>query len=69
MTTAIRSNPALWHRILKYEPISFDEFVSIATQNGLSMAVGKSKEELRTWLDRQCICFYSNDLTGPRNRR
>lgn len=68
MTTAIRSNSALWDRILKYEPISFDELVSVATQNGLSMAAGKSKEELRTWLDRQCICFYSNDLTGPRSR-
>ncbi|EST08333.2 Structure-specific endonuclease subunit Slx4 [Kalmanozyma brasiliensis GHG001] len=68
MTTAIRSNPALWDRVLKYEPISFDEFVSVATQSGLSMAAGKSKEELRTWLDRQCICHYSNDLTGPRSR-
>ncbi|KAJ9475514.1 hypothetical protein PHBOTO_005607 [Pseudozyma hubeiensis] len=68
MTSAIRSNPTLWGRILRYEPISFDEFVSIATQNGLEMDSGKRKDELRTWLDRQCICFYSNDLTGPRSR-
>ncbi|GAC97693.1 hypothetical protein PHSY_005280 [Pseudozyma hubeiensis SY62] len=68
MTSAIQSNPTLWTRILRYEPISFDEFVSIATQNGLEMDSGKRKDELRTWLDRQCICFYSNDLTGPRSR-
>lgn len=68
MTTAIRSTPIVWDRILRYEPISFDEFVSIATQNELQMDTGKRKDELRTWLDRQCICFYSNDLTGPRSR-
>ncbi|TKY88177.1 hypothetical protein EX895_002887 [Sporisorium graminicola] len=68
MTHAIRSNAGVWSRVLRYEPISFDEFVSIATQNGLEMDTGKRKEELRTWLDRQCICFYSNDLTGPRSR-
>lgn len=68
MTLAIRTNPAVWERILRYEPISFDEFVSIASQNGLSMDSGKRKEELRTWLDRQCICFFSNDLTEPRSR-
>ncbi|SPO30095.1 uncharacterized protein UTRI_05934 [Ustilago trichophora] len=68
MTTAIRSNEGLWARILRYEPISFDEFVSLATQSGISMDSGKSKEELRTWLDRQCICFYSAELTGSRSR-
>lgn len=68
MTTAIRSNAELWARILRYEPISFDEFVSLATQSGISMDSGKRKEELRTWLDRQCICFYSAELTGSRSR-
>lgn len=68
MTRAIRGNSAVWERILRYEPISFDELVSIATQNGLEMDTGKRKEELKTWLDRQCICFFSNDLTGPRSR-
>ncbi|CBQ69935.1 conserved hypothetical protein [Sporisorium reilianum SRZ2] len=69
LTSAIRTDPAVWARILRYEPISFDEFVSIATANGLDMDSGKRKEELRGWLDRQCICFYVNDLTGPRSRR
>ncbi|SPO31257.1 uncharacterized protein UTRI_05934_B [Ustilago trichophora] len=68
MTAAIRSNAGLWTRILRYEPISFDELVSLATQSGLSMDSGKRKEELRTWLDRQCICFYSAELTGSRSR-
>ena len=68
LTTAIRSTPHLWHRILRYEPISFDELVSIATVHGLAMDTGRSKDALRTWLDSQCICFYSNDLTGPRSR-
>ena len=68
MTTAIRSDPSVWSRILRYEPISFDEVVSIATQSGLAMDTGRSKEELRTWLDRQCICFYSAELIGSRSR-
>ena len=68
MTTAIRSDPSVWERILRYEPISFDEVISIATQSGLAMDTGKRKEELRTWLDRQCICFYSAELTGSRSR-
>lgn len=68
MTTAIRGDPSVWGRILRYEPISFDEVISIATQNGLAMDTGKRKEELRTWLDRQCICFYSAELTGSRSR-
>lgn len=68
MTRAIRADAGVWGRILRYEPISFDEVVSIATQNGLEMGTGKRKEELRTWLDRQCICFYSAELTGSRSR-
>lgn len=68
MTRAIRSDADVWGRILRYEPISFDEITSIATAAGLSMATGKRKEELRTWLDRQCICFYSAELTGARSR-
>lgn len=68
MTSAIRADAALWGRVLRFEPVSFDEFVSIATQSGLGMDTGKRKDEVRTWLDRQCICFYSNDLTGPRSR-
>lgn len=67
MTSAIRSNSSVWARILRYEPISFDEVVSIATQSGLAMDTGKRKE-LRTWLDRQCICFYVNELTLSRAR-
>ncbi|GAK67078.1 uncharacterized protein PAN0_016c5304 [Moesziomyces antarcticus] len=68
MTAAMRGSPAVWGRILRFEPISFDEVVSMATTHGLAMDTGKRKEELRTWLDRQCICFYSNDLTGTRAR-
>nr|CDI55997.1 bsp1 protein [Melanopsichium pennsylvanicum 4] len=68
MTQAIKSDFSVWTRILRYEPISFDELISIATQNGLTMDTGKTKEELRAWLDTQCICFYSAQLTGSRSR-
>lgn len=68
MTAAMRGDPDVWARVLRFEPISFDEVVSMATTHGLAMDTGKRKEELRTWLDRQCICFYSNDLTGTRAR-
>lgn len=63
---AITSNKALYHRILLFEPVSFDEVSSTAKRAGV---VGlKSKETLRNWLDMQGICFYSAELTGQRQR-
>ncbi|PWY99333.1 hypothetical protein BCV70DRAFT_217704 [Testicularia cyperi] len=68
MTRAIKQDQSLWLRILRYEPISFDELVSLATQIGLSMDTARRKDLLRLWLDRQCICFYTAELTGTRSR-
>lgn len=63
---AITSDKALYHRILLFEPISFDEVSSTAKRAGVTGL--KSKEVLRNWLDMQGICFYSAELTGPRHR-
>lgn len=63
---AITSDKVLYHRILLFEPISFDEISSTAKRAGVTGL--KSKEMLRNWLDMQGICFYSADLTGQRQR-
>lgn len=63
---AITSDKALYHRILLFEPVSFDEVSSTAKRAGVTGL--KSKEVLRNWLDMQGICFYSAELTGPRHR-
>ncbi|UZJ51227.1 hypothetical protein CBS101457_000547 [Exobasidium rhododendri] len=63
---AITSDVPLYHRILLFEPVSFDEVSSTAKRAGV---VGlRSKEVLRNWLDMQGICFYSAELTGQRQR-
>lgn len=63
---AITSDADLYHRILLFEPISFDEISSTAKRAGVKGL--RSKEALRTWLDRQGICHYSGELTGQRAR-
>ncbi|MCO5596198.1 hypothetical protein L7F22_050258 [Adiantum nelumboides] len=63
---AIMSDEDLYRRILLFEPISFDEVNSLAKKAGIQGL--RSKETLRNWLDVQCICFYSTELTGQRQR-
>ena len=63
---AIISDEDLYRRILLFEPISFDEVNSLAKKAGIQGL--RSKETLRNWLDVQCICFYSTELTGQRQR-
>jgi hypothetical protein len=63
---AITSDKALYHRILLFEPVSFDEVSSTAKRAGVTGL--KNKEILRNWLDMQGICFYSAELSGPRHR-
>lgn len=63
---AITSDADLYKRILLFEPISFDEISSTAKRAGVKGL--RSKEALRTWLDRQGICHYSGELTGQRVR-
>lgn len=62
---AILANEDLYDRILLFEPISFDEALSTVKQAGVTI---RSKEVLRNWLDVQCICFYTAELSGPRYR-
>ncbi|GAA5928025.1 hypothetical protein JCM1841_001823 [Sporobolomyces salmonicolor] len=61
----ILANPALYLRILRYEPIHIDEFVALTTENGLKVARALS---LR-FLDDQSITFYSQDPTNGRRAR
>lgn len=63
---AITMDKALYHRILLFEPVSFDEVSSTAKRAGVTGL--RSKEVLRNWLDMQGICFYSAELTGQRQR-
>jgi hypothetical protein len=63
---AITSDKALYHRILLFEQVSFDEVSSTAKRAGVTGL--KNKETLRNWLDMQGICFYSAELSGSRHR-
>ncbi|GJN92570.1 hypothetical protein Rhopal_005600-T1 [Rhodotorula paludigena] len=67
----IVADEALYIRILRYEPIHFDEFVRLAASNGVKV----SKPLLMRCLDEQLsrdtqsITFYSQDPTGGTRRR
>ncbi|EPQ27256.1 uncharacterized protein PFL1_06889 [Pseudozyma flocculosa PF-1] len=65
----IRSDEQLYDRILRYEPIPLDEVVSILAKSAIHIDTGRKKELLKVWLDRQSICFYSEELTGRRRAR
>lgn len=63
---AVLADEDLYRRILLFEPIAFDEFSSLAKRENVQGL--RNKETLRNWLDVQCICFYSAELTGQRTR-
>jgi hypothetical protein len=63
---AVRSDADVYRRILHFEPISFDEISSLAKRANVQGL--RNKEMLRNWLDVQCICFYTAELTGQRQR-
>jgi len=63
----IRSDKELHLRILRYEPIQFDDFVQMATMNGLP-ARGL-KLTLWQFLDKQGINFYGAYQSGSRSRK
>lgn len=63
---AIMSDEDLYRRILLFEPIPLEEVSALAKKAGVQGL--RSKEILRNWLDVQCICFYSGELTGQRYR-
>lgn len=63
----IRDDDEFYLRILRYEPIHWDEFLSRAIRDG---AYGKGwKDRLRAFLDRQGITFYTADPGQPRSRQ
>lgn len=62
---AVMADAQLYRRILLYEPISFDEMSSVAQRAGIKV---RNRNELRSWLDAQSICFHSAELTGARSR-
>lgn len=63
----IRDDDPFYLRILRYEPIHWDEFLSRAIRAG---AQGKGwKDRLRSFLDRQGITFYTADPGQPRSRQ
>ena len=65
MCRVILSDEQLYRRILLMEPISLDEFMSVAQRSGvLSNSITKNRARLRTWLDCQGICFYEAELAG-----
>ncbi|GAA5951681.1 hypothetical protein JCM21900_005758 [Sporobolomyces salmonicolor] len=61
----ILADPALYLRILRYEPIHIDELVALTTVNGLKVA----RALLIRCLDDQSITFYSQDPTSGRRAR
>ncbi|TXT06110.1 hypothetical protein VHUM_03583 [Vanrija humicola] len=63
----IIGDKAFWLRILRYEPISFDEMVSRANVAGIKTRGWKNR--LKRFLDLKGIIYYTADPTGPRRRR
>lgn len=63
----IGNDDEFYLRILRYEPIHWDEFISRAIRAG-AHAKGW-KDRLRSFLDRQGITFYTADPGQPRSRQ
>ncbi|KAK4684036.1 hypothetical protein P7C73_g6168, partial [Tremellales sp. Uapishka_1] len=57
---------ALYIRILRYEPISFDELVSRALARGIEERGWKLR--LKSFLDQKSITYFTEDPTGQRKR-
>ncbi|WOO79467.1 uncharacterized protein LOC62_02G002989 [Vanrija pseudolonga] len=63
----IVGDKAFWLRILRYEPIAFDEMVSRGNVAGIKTRGWKNR--LKRFLDLKGIIYYTSDPTGPRRRR
>lgn len=63
----VRDDGPFYLRILRYEPIHWDEFVARALRAGVH-AKGW-KDRLRQFLDKQGITFYTADPGQPRSRQ
>ncbi|KAJ7178997.1 hypothetical protein C8R46DRAFT_1187479 [Mycena filopes] len=55
-------------RILRYEPINFDVFLRLATEDDDEKASARLRLKLRAFLDKQAINFYGGEAGGGRNR-
>ncbi|CDZ98305.1 Structure-specific endonuclease subunit Slx4 [Phaffia rhodozyma] len=56
----------LWLRLLRYEPVGFEEMAHLAYKHGARM---KGWEiVLKRWMDSQCITYWNLEVTGGRQR-
>ncbi|KAL7424442.1 hypothetical protein Q5752_000125 [Cryptotrichosporon argae] len=62
----VMGDAELWLRVLRYEPISFDELVSKAIAAGIADRGWKLR--LRRYLDLQSVTYYTEEPTGQRRR-
>ncbi|KAG9078594.1 hypothetical protein FS749_009352 [Ceratobasidium sp. UAMH 11750] len=62
----ITSDETLYLRILRYEPIKFEDLLGMAIARGIPKHGLQAK--LKAFLDSQCINFYSGDNSGRRKR-
>lgn len=61
----ILADDELYMKVLRYEPIFFDEIVALAAANGIKAA----KPLLMRCLDEQCVTFFTQDpASGTRKR-
>nr|XP_019005401.1 uncharacterized protein I203_02254 [Kwoniella mangroviensis CBS 8507]OCF68862.1 hypothetical protein I203_02254 [Kwoniella mangroviensis CBS 8507] len=64
----IMDDQELYLRILRYEPISFDELISKSIASGIDKEKRGWKKDLKRYLDLQSISFFTEDPTGQRRR-
>ncbi|WVF70068.1 hypothetical protein IAT40_004855 [Kwoniella sp. CBS 6097] len=64
----IMGDKELWSRILRYEPINFDEMISKSFAAGIDKLSRSWKKELKRYLDLQSITYFTEDPTGQRRR-
>ncbi|KAA1466318.1 hypothetical protein DENSPDRAFT_25295 [Dentipellis sp. KUC8613] len=63
----IQDDEHLHLRILRYEPISFETFMTIA--QGIASSSRGLKIKVRDFLDKQAINFYDSEASGSRTRK
>ncbi|KAG8732133.1 Folylpolyglutamate synthetase [Ceratobasidium sp. 423] len=63
----ILQNQELYLRILRYEPIKFEDILNMAIENGVPEQGLHVK--LRAFLDSQCINFYTAEARGRKKKR
>ncbi|OCF37572.1 hypothetical protein I316_00698 [Kwoniella heveanensis BCC8398] len=65
----IMGDRELWSRILRYEPINFDEMISKSIAAGIDKLSRSWKKELKRYLDLQSVTYFTEDPTGGQRRR